>query len=158
LCDIVKDGALSIHASWTKLIVSGVTTKVRIEELIFNRGVYIETKLAAAQFETKTGPVAFPGSTSLDTDATASIHEELSALTAQFTSLRRPCSSAKGGRGRGRGMGSSCNSQLDTRECYERGKIGHIRPDSPDMPRNEKKQDNHEDYIWRLTGHLCRIT
>jgi len=34
LCDIVKAGSLSIHASWTTLIVPGVTTKARIEELI----------------------------------------------------------------------------------------------------------------------------
>ncbi len=94
MCDIVKDGALSIHSSWTSLIVYGVTTKVQIEELIFGRGVHIETKLATAQIETKTGPVAFPGSTSTDTDGTVSIHEELAVFTVELRSMRRIGSSA----------------------------------------------------------------
>jgi hypothetical protein len=146
LCDIVKVGSLSIHASWTALIVSGITTKARIEELICNRRVHIETKLAATEFETKTSPVAFPGSASMNSDDIASIHEQLTALTVELRSMKRSGSSGRGGRGRGRGRGSSWDSQPDTRECYECGKVGHIRFDCPDLPRNKKKHDSHEDY------------
>jgi hypothetical protein len=43
-------------------------------------------------------------------------------------------------------MGSSWDSQLGTRECYECGKVGHIRPDCPELPRNKKKHDIQKDY------------
>ena len=100
LFDVVKIGSLSIHVSWTALIVSGVTTKAQIKELIYNRGFHIETKLAAAESETKTGPVAFPGSARMNLDDTASIiHEQLTALTAKLRSIKRTGSSGRGGRG-----------------------------------------------------------
>jgi hypothetical protein len=60
LCDIVKDGALSLHASWTSLIDSITTTNRELEQFTFTREFYLEAKLAAVKFETKTGPVAFP--------------------------------------------------------------------------------------------------
>ena len=28
------------------------------------------------------------------------------------------------------------------RECYESGKVGHLRPDCPELPKNRKKHDN----------------
>ena len=93
------------------------SVKARIEELINNRGVHIETKVSAAEFETKTGPVAFPGSTSMNSDDTASIHEQLAALTAELRSMKRTGSSRR--RGRGKGKGSFWDSQSVTRECYE---------------------------------------
>jgi hypothetical protein len=88
MCDIVKDNALSLQASWTSLMNSMVTTERELEQPIFTRGVHLETKLAASQFETKTGPVAFPGST--DTDDTNSIHDQLVALIVELMSMRVP--------------------------------------------------------------------
>ena len=154
LCDIVKDGALSIHASWTSVIVAGVTTKAELEELIFGRGVHIEAKLIASRFETKTGPVAFPGTTNFDDSG--SIYEQLAALTTELRNMRRPGSSSKRGRGRGRGRGSSWDSQPKTRECYECGKTGHIRPDCPDLPRNKKKHGSPaEDYACSAVAFVA---
>jgi hypothetical protein len=74
---------------------------------------------------------------------TGSIHEHLAALNVKFRSMtRRPTTSAKVGKRGGKGMGSSWDSQSDTRECYECGKIGHICTDCSDLPWNKKK---HED-------------
>jgi len=117
LYGIVKDGALSLHASWTFLVNSMVTTKGEIEQLIFTRGGHLETKFATAQFETNNSPAAFLRSTNMSD--TGSIHEQVVALTIELRSMRKPGTYEKGGRGRGRGRGSSWDSMLDTRECYE---------------------------------------
>jgi len=147
LCDIIKAGSPSIHAASTSLIVPDVTSKARIEEMIYILGDHIETKLSAAESETKTSPVAFPGSTSINSDDTISIHEQLAALTVELRSMKRTGSSGRGGRGRGRGRGSSWDPQSDTRECYECGKVGNIiRPGCPDLPRNKKKHDSQKCY------------
>ena len=104
---IPKDNAISLHASWTSLIKSLVTTnKGELEKLIFTCGVHLEINKACrntVRDPPKTaGPVAFPGST--DTDDISYIHEHLATLTIEVMSMRRPGSSAKGGRGRGRGI------------------------------------------------------
>jgi hypothetical protein len=116
-----------------------VTTNVEIGQLIFIRGVYLETKFVAAQFETNTDPATFPGSTI--TNDNGFIHEQLTALTAKLRSMKKPGTYGQGGRGRGKCMGSSWDSESNTRECYECGKTRHIRPDCPDLPRNKKKHD-----------------
>ncbi len=124
LCDVVKSGALSIHGTRTALINPTLTSKAEIEDLIFTRGVHLEVKQTAPQFETKTWPVAFPA----DADDSISIREQLIALTAELRSLkisgpRRP----------------KDRNGPETRKCYECGQVSHIRRDCSDLPRIKKK-------------------
>jgi ribosomal protein S15P/S13E len=86
-----------------------VTTKAQVEELIFTRGVHLETEMAVTQFVSKTGLIALPASTT--EDDTNSIREQLTALTAKVRNMRRHGYPAKGGRGRGIGRGSLGDSQ-----------------------------------------------
>jgi hypothetical protein len=46
-------------------------------------------------------------------------------------------------------------SQIYPRECYECGKIGHIRPECPDLPRNKKKHNNPEDYAGSTVAFVA---
>ncbi len=140
LCDVVESGALFIHGTWTALINPMPATKTEIEDLFFTRGVHLEVKQSAAQFETKTGPVTFLA----DADDSISIREHLIALTAELRSLKN--SGPRRQRDR---------NGLETRKCCECGQVGHIRPDCPDLQRNKKKGSPSEDYAGSLVAFVA---
>ncbi len=86
LCDIIKDNALSIHASCTSLVDPQVTTQDQIEDLIYSRGVHLEQKLDAAQNE-KIGPIAFLAAREAIEEIRA-LREQLAALSTDFQNER----------------------------------------------------------------------
>ena len=141
LCDIVKDNALSIHASWSSLVDPLVTTRDELEDLIYNRGVHLEEKVAASQLE-KSGPIAFLA-TSKANEEFRILQEQLAALSAEFRNDRR------GGRGGRGGRGSRKNSIEGTRTCYGCGKKGHIRPNCPDLHKSNADQPQ------KFGGAIC---
>jgi hypothetical protein len=139
LCDLVKDNVLPFHVSWTSLIDPLVTSKAELEALVFSRGVHLESKeLTFRQYDKKTEPTAFAADGAQYDDMEV-MREQLASFTTRFN--------GKDGRGGRSGLGSKRNStdnSTETRTCYECGKLGHVRLDYPDLPRNKKKHDNAE--------------
>jgi len=110
LCDIVKDNALSIHASWTSLVDPLVTTRDQHEECIYNRRVNLEEKFVASRLE-NSGPIAFLASGEAG-DEVRVLQEQLAALSSKY---RNDLSWGIGGRGEREGRR---NATEETRACY----------------------------------------
>ena len=133
LCDIVTDNTLTVLAAWTCLIVPSVTTRNDVEQLIYGRGVHLEDRLAALQQKKAQGPTTFPAIQWTINELMNSVDERFTALTTSMRTDRRQGRGGRGREGRGRGRRSDISGpRLETRTCYGCGKIGHIRPNSPD--------------------------
>jgi hypothetical protein len=82
LCDIVMDNTLTVQASWTSLIIPGAITADQLEDLIYTRGVHLEDRVRASQFEKISKLVTFP------TQTPGSVkNERLRLLTKHVTTL-----------------------------------------------------------------------
>jgi hypothetical protein len=79
ICNIVKDNALYIHSSWASHVDPLVTSRDELEDLIYNRGVHLEEKVAASQLE-KSGPIAFPATREVG-EKFRILQEKLAALS-----------------------------------------------------------------------------
>ena len=153
MCVLVKDNVISLHMSWTSLIEPLVTTSVKLEALIFSRGVYLEAKDLALQSEyKKTEPTAFPAYETGDENLQG-MREQLASLTARFIGR----GGGKGGSRHRRGGGRPFDPFTDTRSCYECGKQGHLRPKCPDLPMNKKKLNKAEDSDDHARSSCCAL-
>ena len=118
-----------------------VTSKAELEALFFSRGIHVESKeLAFRQYNKKTEPVAFVADGAQHEDM-ESMREQLASITARFTS--RSGKNGRGGQREGRNS-TLADHSAETRTCYECGKPRHVRPNCPDLPRNNMRHDNAE--------------
>jgi hypothetical protein len=153
MCDLVKDNVLPLHMSWTSLIEPLVTTRVKLEALIFSRGVHLEAKELALQSDRKTELTAFPAYES-DDDNMQGMREQLASLTTRFNGK----GGSRGGSRFGRGGGRCLDPSIDTMSCYKCGKHGNLRPNCPDLPKNKKKLDKAEgsnDHAWSTVAFVA---